>query len=64
MREETQAGNTPTHSGNTNNQTRTGTERASRGGRNRNVTRKKNKSGLHNTFKGSVLEVGAVLGTK
>ena len=38
---EKQAGHTPTPSENNNNQTRTGTERASRGVRHRNVTRKK-----------------------
>ena len=63
MVEEKQGGHTPAPSDITNNKTRTGTERDSRGGRHRNVTRKK-KSGIMNTFKGSVPEVGAVIGTK
>ena len=63
MDEETQAGQTTTPSENINNQTRTGTQRSSRGDRHRNATRKK-KSGIPNTFKGSVPEVGAVIRTK
>ena len=62
MGEEKQAGHTPTHSDNSNNHTGTGTERDSREGRHRNYTRKKVRN--PNTFKGSVPEVGAVLGTK
>ena len=54
----------PTSSENTNNQTRTGTERASRGDRHRNATKKKTNSVIPNTFKGRVPEVGAVIGTK
>ena len=64
MGEETQAGHTLTPSEKTNNQNRTGTERASRGVRHRNATIKKTKSGLSNTFKVSVPEVDAVLRTK
>ena len=64
MSEETQAGHTPTLSDNTNNKKRTGTERSSRRVRNINVTRNKTKSRIPNTFKGSVPEVGIVLGTK
>ena len=63
MDEETQAVHTPTPSDKTNNHTRNGSERASRGGTHRNATRKK-KSEILNTFKGSMLEVGAVIGTK
>ena len=64
MRKETQAGHTPTHSENTNNQTRTRTDRDRRGDRNRSITRKKTNSGILNIFKGRVLEVGAMLRTK
>ena len=41
MGKEKQVGHTPTPSENTNNQTSTGTERDSRGDRNRKITRKK-----------------------
>ena len=64
MGEEIQVGHTPTPSENTKNHTRTGIERAIRGGRHRNITRKKENSGILNTFKESVPEVGTVLGTK
>ena len=52
--EEIQAGHTHTPSENINNQTRTGKEITSRGGRHRNVTGKKTRSGIPNTFKGIV----------
>ena len=58
-----QVGHAPTPSENSNNQTRTGTERDIRGGRHRNDTRKKTKSGIPNTFRVSMPEVGTVLGT-
>ena len=61
MGKETQADHTPTHSENINNNTRNGTYRASSGGRHKNAAKK---SGILNTFRGSVPEVGAVLGTK
>ena len=64
MGKRTQAGHTPTPSENSNNQTRTGTERVSRGVSHINSTRKKKNPGIPNTFKGSVTEFGAVLGTK
>ena len=57
-------GHKPTPSENINNQTGTGIERANRGGIHRNSTRKKRKSGILNTLKGIMPEVGAVLGTK
>ena len=64
MGEETQAEPTPTPSDNIINKIETGAERESRGGRHINAKRTKTKSGTPNTFKGSVQEVGAVLGTK
>ena len=64
MGEETQAGHTPTPSENINNQTRAGSDRATRGGKTQKLHKKRKKSGIPNTFKGSVTEVGTVIGTK
>ena len=63
MGKEKQAGHTPTTLEDIKNKTRNGIDRASRGGRHRNTTRKK-RSEIINTFKGSLPEVGAVLGTR
>ena len=64
MGKEKQAVHTTMRSENTTNQTRNGTERTHRGDRHINATRKKAKSGILNTFKGSMPEFGTVLGTK
>ena len=63
MGKETKEGHTATPSENSNNQTKTGTERSSRGGRHRNATGMKKNSGISNTFNVSVAEVDSVLGT-
>ena len=64
MREETQVGHMPTPSKNSNNQTKTNTERAIRRVSHKNTNRNKTKKGILNTLKGSVPEVGEVLRTK
>ena len=64
MGKKTQVGHTPTPSENTYNKTITRIERSSSGGRHRNVTRRKINSGVPKIFKGSLPEVGAMLGTK